>query len=427
MTYCQIDRYHISTEFGAEQTMAADANRSQEPRILIYSQDGLGLGHMRRTGLIAEKLLEFFPDAAVLTLSDSPLKHFFKLPPKHRYLKLPTIVKTAPGVWCPADPQLVLSDVLLMRQKLIGNAFATFRPQLVLVDHMPHGAMGELLPHLQRIKNNGREIHVVLGLRDILDRPEVICKRWKEEGAYDAVQEYYDLILVYGQRELYNVSESYRFPLRAKNMVRYCGYICNGEHAYKTAPRIRSSFLDGTGVDTKLLVALAGGGADGYPMMHTLLEALPSVLNRLSVVVVIITGPFHPFDLYQRLKKQARQLPVHVLKSVDDACGYIRAADVVIAMAGYNTTAEVLSSGNPAILIPRIGPSAEQRTRSQLFMHQNWVEMIEPVRLSKARLADAVIGTLIQKEKKTIEKQPDLNGLSTAVNYLRASITELLS
>ena len=49
-------------------------------RIAVYSQDGFGLGHLRRTTLIGQSLLEQAPDSAVLLLADSPVAPFFQLP-----------------------------------------------------------------------------------------------------------------------------------------------------------------------------------------------------------------------------------------------------------------------------------------------------------------------------------------------------------
>src|SRR6185503_1919158 len=69
------------------------------PRLLIYSQDGQGLGHLRRTSAIAAEFLRASPDACVLTVSDSPLGTFFGIAPNQDYLKLPSLVKTGAGVW----------------------------------------------------------------------------------------------------------------------------------------------------------------------------------------------------------------------------------------------------------------------------------------------------------------------------------------
>jgi len=68
-------------------------------RVLLYSQDGLGLGHLRRTSAIAGALVRAREDATVLTVCDSPLGPFFRPGPRQDSVKLPTVVKIAPGVW----------------------------------------------------------------------------------------------------------------------------------------------------------------------------------------------------------------------------------------------------------------------------------------------------------------------------------------
>src|SRR5688572_2675388 len=126
--------------------MDTNADKNLALRIATYSQDGLGLGHMRRTHLIARQFLGLCPDASVLTLSDSQVGQFFTPTPNHDYLKLPSIVKDGPGQWRAANLALPFDQVLEMRQALIRTAVLNFRPHVLLVDHMPHGAMGELLP-----------------------------------------------------------------------------------------------------------------------------------------------------------------------------------------------------------------------------------------------------------------------------------------
>ena len=70
-----------------------------QQRIMMYSQDGFGLGHMRRTTSIARQLMAMSPDASIFTLADSRLGQFFEAGEHHDYLKLPSIVKDGPGLW----------------------------------------------------------------------------------------------------------------------------------------------------------------------------------------------------------------------------------------------------------------------------------------------------------------------------------------
>ena len=104
-----------------------------------------------------------------------------------------------------------------------------------------------------------------------------------------------------------------------------------------------------------------------------------------------------------------------VRKSVSDIASYIAAADVVVGMAGYNTTAEILSIGTPAVLVPRAAPSAEQRMRARLFGERGWVHVVDPDDLCPRTLADAVLDAL---SGAPAAEGPDLTGLEVAVGEI---------
>lgn len=387
------------------------------PRIAIYSQDGLGLGHMRRTHSIATQVLRQRPDAGVITLSDSQLGQFFQIANHFDYVKLPSIVKAGVGDWHAAKLPMEFSDVLRIRIELIRSALATYQPHVLLVDHMPHGAMGELIPALETLKGSGVPTQIVLGLRDILDAPEVIERRWQIEGAYQAIEKYYDRVLVYGMQDVYDMAKEYKFPATIGSLLQYCGYVCTLQ-TVRSAVKIRNQALAGAAQGKRLIVAMAGGGADAYPMMKAVVDAYPKIRAYQDSAMILITGPFMPPDHLASLKKRARRLGVRVLVSVEDIPSYIEAADLVIAMAGYNTTAEILRMKKPSILIPRVGPSAEQRTRARLFAARQWVEEIDPDYLTPDRLSQSVLTVFSRPQEGRIENQPDLRGVLVAANEL---------
>ncbi len=389
-------------------------------RFIIYSQDGLGLGHMRRTSAIAGRVLHRLPSACVLTLSDSQLGQFFPISSSHDYLKLPSIVKTGPGDWRAARLPLAFQTIQAMRQEIICSATMRFRPDIFLVDHMPHGTMGELLPTLRALKAANAHTKIVLGLRDILDAPNVVEERWRSEGAYDAVEEFYDLVLIYGMRELFDQAEHYRFSPAMRKRSRYCGYVCPALADRRRQP-VRAG-LNGHG-DAQLIVVMAGGGADAYPMMRATLDALP-LLQQQHIFCLVITGPFTPPDLQQDLQERAATLPAQVLTAVEDTYSYLEEADLVIAMAGYNTTVEILQSGKRAILVPRRGPSAEQRMRAQLFAAKGWVAMLDPDEIHPECFADLIATKLTQYTQPTPPIAPDLEGLDSSAEHLLALLKE---
>ncbi|GIV96817.1 MAG: glycosyl transferase [Herpetosiphonaceae bacterium] len=391
--------------------------RSLHPRVMMYSQDGLGLGHMRRTTSIAAGLLRLRPDACALTLADSRLGQFFESRGHHDYIKLPSILKAGPGDWRAVGLPLAFADVHAMRRDLIRSAVLNFQPHVLLVDHIPHGAMGELLPALEALRDSGADTKVVLGLRDILDAPEVVRGRWQAEGAYEAIERYYDIVLVYGKREVFDLAEQYHFPQKIVERMHYCGYVCTPETP-RYAARVRAQHLPGGNTETKLIVAMAGGGADAYPMMRALLDALPVIQKRQPVMLILIAGPFMPDDQRRDLESRARGLPARVRRSVSDTLSYMAAADVLVSMAGYNTTMEALRTGTPTILVPRAGPSAEQRTRARLFSANGWVEMIDPDELDIDTIVEKVLVCLRRGAGSMAQERPDLRGLEAAAERL---------
>lgn len=386
-------------------------------RIAIYSQDGFGLGHMRRTNAIAREILHMNADASILTLSDSPLGQFFSIPANHDYIKLPSIVKNGPGHWQASNLAVSFDEVLEMRQQLILSALKSFAPDVLLVDHMPHGAMGELVPALDALKAMGTQM--VLGLRDILDDPSVILRRWAVEGAFEAIEQYYSRVLIYGMREVFDLTSQYQFPEALVDRVNYCGYVCNQDQPLNSA-RVRANFLTGARAGTKLIVAMAGGGADAYPMMRNLLDAVERIHKEQDCSVAMITGPFMPAHLSADLNQRAQKLPVRMIESVDDSLSYIAAADLVVAMAGYNTSVEILRMRRPAILIPRAGPSAEQRMRSRLFAARRWVDYIDPDDLTPERLGQKILSRWHRSIELRPYLRPDLRGVTLAANQILA-------
>jgi predicted glycosyltransferase len=388
-------------------------------RIAVYSQDGLGLGHMQRTASIAWEIYRLRPEASILTFSDSQLGQFFPISPYHDYVKLPSIAKDSPGNWKATHLRMSFPEILQLRKELIRNVLLNYAPDVFLVDHMPHGAMGELLPALDALKQAGIPTQNVLGLRDILDSPDVTIDRWQVEGAYDVIERFYSRILVFGMQDVYDVAEKYQLLENAKKKLYYCGYVANLENE-RNAYSIRARYLAGNPPDTRLIAVMAGGGADAYSMMSTLIEALPIVLEDQPCSVAVITGPFMPVELMADLERRAGHLPIQMLEAVTDSISYISAADLVIAMAGYNTSVEILRMKTPAILIPRAGPSAEQRTRARLFSERHWVDMIDPDELSPENLAQCISAHLKHPGGNKPSALPNLSGAAVAAKHTLA-------
>lgn len=393
---------------------------SKPTRVLMYSQDSYGLGHLRRATTLANTLVAERPDLSVLLVVDSPVAPFFDLQDHIDFVKLPTVVKVGAGVFRPGRLLLSYGLVKAMRSTVIREVLTGFQPDLVLVDHMPGGANRDLVPALRLVRALNHPTRVVLGVRDIIDNPAVTCEVWRREGFYETLKRYYDSVLIYGSPEIFPTASAYRIDSVAPVDVRYCGYVCNMD-AVKPPETMRARLEIG---EQPIIVVMAGGGADAFRLMQTYLEALPLVGNAVDATTVMVTGPFMAEEQRKTLRDLARDRGVQLRTSIGDSLSHLNAADLVVSMAGYNTMSEILRFRKRAIIVPRQGPSAEQRMRATIFEERGLVTMIDPLELSPARMAAAIIESMNSPAPQSWVGMPALHGISTVKNTLLSWLDE---
>jgi len=396
---------------------ASEQPMTSAPRILMYTQDSFGLGHLRRATNLANELVRRRPDLSVLLVVDSPVAPFFELAPHVDFLKLPTVVKVDAGVFSPGLLHTDYEHVRNLRTHLLREALVHFAPDVMLVDHMPGGANRELLPALEHARRAGLATRVVLGLRDIIDDPAVTCAVWQREGVYETLRREYHRVLVYGTQDVFATATEYRLDEAMDERVDYCGYVCNMS-AVQSPERVRARLRL---ADEPMVVVMGGGGADAARLLDTYLEAVPLVARPFASVLV--TGPFLPAAQRRALHARARELGVRVRTTVGDALSQIHAADVIVSMAGYNTVSEILRFGKRAIVVPRPGPSAEQGMRARLFAARGLFDVLELGTLEPRALAAALSRTLDPEHVPPPRMVPALDGLERACTALLAELS----
>jgi predicted glycosyltransferase len=391
------------------------------PRIAIFTHDTFGLGHVRRCLHFARALAAQVPEAPILFITGSPALHVFDLLPPHvDFVKIPTIAKTGPEHLRPPHLPLPLDEVTALRSRIIQEAVLRFAPDVFLVDNFPLGSRNELRDTLEALSRTSTQC--VLGLRDILDAPEVVRTEWTRQGTYEVLDRFYDRILVYGMRDVLDVPEAYGFPTTVAEKTHYCGYVTAAPTASRSAAEIREEL----GVSSPFLLATAGGGGDGFPLLKTFLDALPFIPETPAVVV---TGPLMSVTERNQLKVSARERrSVRLHDYVADLRGFLGAADVVVSMCGYNTAAEIVAEGARAVMVPRTwrygehlkGPSAgvewEQLLRARSLAKLGLVDFLEPESVTPEHLADSIKSALAHETR--ARKPVDLHGVRNVTRHL---------
>lgn len=380
------DRHAAGQPMFAAEVKAVGSRTDSRLRVLMYSHNGFGLGHLKRTTNIAARFVKEVPTSSVLMLVGSPAGVSFPLPPGVDFVKVPSIIKLDSGVWRPRSLHIGREMAKALRASMIQKAAEIFMPNLFLVDYIPTGVWGELLPTLQMLKEREHPAKVVLGLRDILDAPDVTRELWRQEDAYEALKTYYDCVFIYGCEEIFDTASQYGLSGALARKVKYCGYLCS-EEACKPNEQMRDELQI---KKDKFIVVTGGGGYDAYPMMRTCMEAFQRLGAAVPYEAIVIAGPLMEDEQREWLRKQAEGLPVRVLRYAEDHLGFLNAADLVISMAGYNTLLEAVRLRKRVLVVPREGPSVEQRIRAEMFSRLGLVHAIPPEELSPSVLAQAI-------------------------------------
>ena len=127
-------------------------NDRHHKRILIYSHDTFGLGHLRRCRTIAHSLVERYKELSVLILSGSPIIGSFDFRARVDFVRIPGVIKLRNGEYTSLNLHIDIDETLAMRASIIQHTAAIFEPDLFIVDKEPLGLRGEVLPTLKLLQ-----------------------------------------------------------------------------------------------------------------------------------------------------------------------------------------------------------------------------------------------------------------------------------
>ncbi len=376
-------------------------------RLLIYSHDSFGLGHLRRCRTIAHSLVNHRRDLTVLILSGSPIIGSFDFGSRVDFVRIPGVIKLRDGAYTSLNLDIDIEETLEMRSSIIRHTAAVFNPDFFLVDKEPLGLRGELKETLAMLSDRGTPL--ILGLRDVMDDPEQLAEEWERKRALDALENLYDQIWVYGLPEVCDPLQGLPVAASVRRKMTYTGYLRRAPSAVPA-----NNVIDPLVGEEPYILVTTGGGGDGAALIDWVLRAYEQD-PTIGMPALLVLGPFMHRNLQAEFKQRAAQLDTVTAITFESQLEtlMLRAAGVV-AMGGYNTFCEILSFDKRALIVPRKTPRLEQTIRASRAQDLGLIRMLDDDGLrDPARMASA-LRTLVDQPTPSETHVPGLlDGLST--------------
>ena len=316
---------------------------SRSKRVLLYSHDSFGLGHVSRCRTIANAIVEADQSVSVLIISGSPMIGSYEFRSGIDFVRVPGVVKQIEtGEYDSANLRVGVEHTMEMRTRIIRDTADIFRPDLFIVDKEPTGLRGEVVPALHLLKARGTPL--VLGLRDVMDDPAALAAEWQRKNVVPALRDLYDEIWIYGLPQINKPLTGIAVPPSVRHKMFYTGYL------YRDLPLHSDIPHEIEEINGPFILVTAGGGGDGADLIDWVLSAYESDAHIPYGAVLTFTNNLGA--LMQR-------------------------AEGVVAMGGYNTFCEILSFDKKAIIVPRTKPRLEQFIRARAARNVGLIEMLD--------------------------------------------------
>jgi predicted glycosyltransferase len=378
-------------------------------KIVVYCQHVLGIGHLFRTIEICKPLTGH--DVILVTGGPRVAKSL----PKHvREFRLPQLQMDAEfkGLFS-TDPHVTLERLKEKRQARLLSFFKQEAPDVFIVELYPFGRKAfrfELDPVLDAIRA-GRlpGCRVISSVRDILVEKEDQEKH--ELRAVNTLNRYFDAVLVHADPNLIELGKTF-FHLDEINIpVIYTGYI-----APKPDAKARHALRERLGISHHdiFMIASAGGGSVGKPLLEAVIEAFKQLQFENAKHLSVFSGPFLDDRSYHQLERSAAD-GITIEKFTPDFMSYLAAADLSVSMGGYNTSMNILAANVPALIWP-FPENQEQRLRAESLADKAAVRVLEDQDLGPGRLTHIMEQMILRGAQGTV--RIDLEGAENTARWI---------
>ncbi len=395
---------------------ATATRKSSGVRVLIYSHDSFGLGHLRRCRALAHDLVREHEGLSALILSGSPIIGSFDFRSRVDFVRIPGVIKLRNGDYTSLNLHIDIEETVAMRASIIRHTAEIFNPDLFIVDKEPLGLRGEVRETLEMLKSRGTPC--ILGLRDVLDEPALLAPEWERKNALPALQNLYDQIWVYGLPQIHDPLSGIDLPQSVRQKIVFTGYL---KRTVPAQPPVASTY---TARWSDYLLVTAGGGGDGDAVFDWVLKAYEAD-PAMPYPALLILGPFMQSERQAEYLERAAKLPnVEAITFEARMESLMERAIGVVGMGGYNTFCEILSFNKRALIVPRTVPRLEQYIRASRAQSLGLVAMLEDDNVHDPRTMITALRHLPQQRRPSDVIVP---GLLDGLDNVNRLVTLLLN
>lgn len=379
-------------------------------KILQYCQHVLGVGHFFRT----LEILRALSDHEV-TLVTGGERVAADLPPHVREVHLPALMMDADfKTLHSGDGAASVEAIQAERKRRFFGMFEETAPDLFLVELYPFGRKKfrfELDPVLTGIRD-GRlpPCRTACSLRDILVEKDDPASY--ENRVVQSLNRWFDALLIHADPKLIRLEETFSRVSDLEVEIVYTGFV-TPEPPPDARERVRRSL--GVGEDETLIVASAGGGKVGAPLLEATVAAFPLMDGAKTSRLLVFTGPYMDDDAVDGLRRRAENC-ISVSRFTPDFLSHLAAADLSVSMAGYNTSMNLLAARVPALVWP-FAQNREQRLRAERLIELGAaMRVLESDDLKPDRLARLMAAELSREERPEVPL--DLEGAARTARWV---------
>jgi predicted glycosyltransferase len=352
-----------------------------QPRVFLYVQHLLGIGHLKRAVTLAQALANGGFDVTVASggcdvpeLGTDRL-HLIQLPPARTADLSFRLLLDRSGN--PVDEPWKRS-----RRDALLAAYRECAPHVLLIELFPFGRRQmrfELMPLLEAAAGAIPRPLIVSSVRDIGGGGQRDPQRLQE--TLEIVRRCFDLVLVHGDPALISFEASFPPAAQIADRIVHTGYVVARSGTTQTAA--------GAG---EVLVS-AGGGAVGRDLLATALAARPlsRVKDRTWRVIVGVSAPASDAAMIRTLAKDMGDARVVVERMRSDFTALLANCAVSVSQAGYNTIMEIVANRARAVVVPFAGGAeTEQQLRAAALAKRGYLHLLAESELTPQTLAAAI-------------------------------------